>query len=118
VKSSRLPLLVLAIGVGGILLTVGCNSTTKRKWLTVFFDGVPPEHPVTNVVAAPVSAETNAAAQRTVAAARSEPNYFGHPPFSQEKCSSCHASQTGQGMRKKMPELCFDCHKASWQPPK
>ena len=41
-NTSRLPLLLLAIGCGGLLITGGCNSASKRKWLTTFFDGVPP----------------------------------------------------------------------------
>src|SRR5262249_55468820 len=111
-KNSRLPLLLLAIGCGGLLLTLGCNSATKRKWLTVFFDGVPPEHLPTNAVVA-VPAETNkvAAGAITRAVAPAEPSYYAHPPFSQEKCSSCHASQFGQAMKKPAPELCWDCHK-------
>src|SRR5215472_7266693 len=110
-KNSRLPFILLAIGCGGFLLTVGCNSATKRKWLTTFFDGVPPEHPPTNTVVA--AAETNqvaAAASKSASPAPAE-NYYAHPPFSQEKCSSCHASQFGQAMKKQAPELCWDCHK-------
>src|SRR5438477_5048769 len=113
-KRCRLPLLLLAIGVCGVLLTVGCNSATKRKWLMAVFDGVPPERPGTNATTAALSGPTNnlVSQQSTQqVSTATDPNYYAHPPFSQEKCSSCHESQFGQGMKKKMPELCWDCHK-------
>src|SRR5437879_2569594 len=107
-KRSRLPLLLLAIGYSGLLITGGCDSATKRKWLTTFFDGVPPEHPVTNAVAA-APADTNLlviSGPKPPIARQAEEKYYGHPPFSQEKCTSCHASQFGQGMKKPAPGLC------------
>jgi len=114
-KNSRLPYLLLAIGCCGMLLTLGCNSTTKRKWLTALFDGVPPEHPVPNEIAAAVSGtQTNLAARQPTNAAPvvvAEPSYYTHAPFAQEKCASCHESRFGQSLKKKTPELCWDCHK-------
>ena len=44
VKTTRLLVVVLGLmATLGLLLTAGCNSAGKRKWLTFFFDGVPPE---------------------------------------------------------------------------
>src|ERR1051325_9908315 len=111
-KRCRLALALLAIGICAVLL--GCSSAYKRKWLTTFFDGVPPEHSGTNIVAVSLgNPATNevAAESKTAISAAAEANYFAHPPFAEEKCSSCHASQFGQGMKKKTPELCWDCHK-------
>jgi predicted CXXCH cytochrome family protein len=114
-KNAKL-LLPVALAAGcGVLLTAGCDSTTKRKWLTTFFDGVPPPHSATNATMTGVAATNTAAGSesgsKAVAVVAKEPFYYGHPPFVQQKCAECHESGLGMGMKKKTPDLCFDCHK-------
>lgn len=112
-KSSRLPLLILAASAVAVALTVGCTSATRHRWLTTFFDGVPPEHPATNIfaVAHSTNAEEVVQVQQAIPPKPAEPVYFGHKPFTEDKCASCHESQFAQGLKKKTPGLCFDCHK-------
>src|ERR1043166_919657 len=113
-KNQKTFLLILIGGICASLFIAGCSSPQNRKWLNFFFDGVPAPNSGTNAVAANTSnAGTNAVSEQPVksAPAPAQPFYFGHPPFVEQKCSSCHESQMGQGMRKKTPELCFDCHK-------
>lgn len=94
-------------------LIVGCASGTKRKWLTVFFDGVPAEGSRTN---APAPAGTNAPA---VAAGTTgfvrpeqwvEPVVYRHKPFLNEQCSECHESKFSQRMKGPTTQVCFACH--------
>src|SRR5690242_17838163 len=42
----RLLFFLCALGIS--VAVIGCASDTKRKWLTFFFDGVPPVGNVTN----------------------------------------------------------------------
>ena len=114
-KNRRIWLAVLCASVVGVLLTDGCGTATKRQWLTTFFDGVP-ESTGTNVVVAPVATETNAA-DAVFGARAAAPemivntNASSHPPFAKQQCTECHEAGGGQGMRVKLPDLCFNCHK-------
>lgn len=110
-KSTRLILSVGVTALFGVLLTAGCNSTANRKWLTFFFDGVPSTNQTTNTpVVASADLEANRPAELVPKPAPA-PFYYAHPPFADQKCTSCHEAGLGQGMKKKSPALCFDCHK-------
>jgi len=115
--TGRLCWRVAAAGAFVLLLICGCSSISQHKYLTIFFDGVPRLTGATNnTVAAPVRPSgTNAApAQPGFAAAPApppQPTTFYHPPFTRHQCAECHESSTGQGLRGKPPELCFNCHK-------
>src|SRR5436190_1076716 len=96
-RFNRLLVLASAMIVGGILLTTGCSSTAKRKWLTFFFDGVPPETSGTNTLAAQVSTNKNqiAAAPKPVAPTRPKaPEKIVHRPVLEGKCTGCHGDIT------------------------
>jgi predicted CXXCH cytochrome family protein len=104
-------ILLAAIAVS--FLIVGCASGTKRKWLTVFFDGVPAEGSRTN---APARAETNAPVSPHAASGFVrpeqwvEPVIFRHKPFLNEDCSQCHESKFSQRMKGPATQVCFACH--------
>lgn len=113
-KRGQWMVLAAVAGIGGVLLTGDCDAASHSKWLRFFFDGVPPDNQGTN---APAAAPSNAEA-KPGGEARGKPvpaapqaTYYAHPPFAEQKCAACHEAQTGQGMKKKTPELCFDCHK-------
>ena len=115
-KNRRILLAVLCASVVGLLLTGGCGTATKRQWLTTFFDGVPPESAGTNTVVAPVATETNTAdavfgARVAAPEVLVNTNASSHPPFAKQQCTECHEAGGGQGMRAKLPDLCFNCHK-------
>ena len=107
-------LLVLAAALCAAGLVTGCNSAGDHRWLTVFFDGVPPVGG-TNALPtyAAVSASTPApvTAVAPVKAVPAEPSMYFHPPFAEQKCTDCHASGTGMGLQMRPPALCFTCHK-------
>lgn len=103
----------VAIILGAILLTAGCASDTRHKWLTVFFDGVPPAGGKTNVPAN-VSAPAEAAPTNNVPTPAPLPPAdlsSVHPAFRDQKCSQCHQSNTGMGLKASQPALCWTCHK-------
>jgi len=113
-KKNALLLLIPVAAVIIALATAGCKSETKRKWLSVFFDGVPPAG-ATNQTASTPAPGSNEAAQPVVAPTAPtpppEPSIFYHPPFVQHKCAECHEPGIGQGLKRQPPALCFQCHK-------
>jgi predicted CXXCH cytochrome family protein len=112
-KRRTLYWLIALWGVGGVLLTAGCNSMANRKWLMLFFDGVPDGNQGTNRAFNVASvAETNQATEPSSRAVIAQPAfYYAHPPFGERKCGACHESNGGQSLRSKTPGLCFECHK-------
>ena len=105
-------LLFTAALLAGLVLLAGCTGTTKQKWLTFFFDGVPVPGKVTNAPPVrgitPVPA-TNAAPES--AAQPGRPKTYLHPPYAMRRCTECHESQFSQKMKGKPGEACFECHK-------
>ncbi len=98
----------------GLALLAGCSTQTSHKWLTVFFDGVPPLGGVTNAPAASALTNNVSAANQNAQAVRfTAPAPIpgsSHPPFNHRHCDACH--ETGGGaLRLKRPELCWTCHK-------
>ena len=107
----------------GLIVCVlsGCASSTKQKWLNVFFDGVPvpgiqqptspkasspsPEEPANPGGPAP---ETASAPEKELK--KNEPVLFRHPPYAENACDICHESKFSQKLSVEPPELCFSCH--------
>ena len=74
----------------GLALLAGCSTQTRHKWLTVFFDGVPPLGGVTNAPAASAHINNVSAANQNAQAARpTAPATIpgsSHPPFNHRDC--------------------------------
>src|SRR5450631_2226041 len=101
--------LAVAVVVGGILLASGCRTMTRHQYLTMFFDGVPPEHPPKPT--APQSGPAKAVVAARPAPPRPVPQVV-HPPFAQNKCGTCHERSTiSTGTKLPLRQLCFTCHK-------
>jgi predicted CXXCH cytochrome family protein len=113
-KFDRLFLWIFPIVAGGLLLTSGCSSTTQRKWLTFFFDGVPPATSMTNHPVAQVSTGTNHTVVATVPRPQwpKPPENVMHRPYAEGKCGQCHGEDM-MSAEPKLPirQLCFTCHK-------
>jgi predicted CXXCH cytochrome family protein len=109
-KLHRLPLL---LALGGVWIITACNTPSRHRLLTVFFDGVPPLNAGTN--AAPVAAPAPGAIQvpGEVPKTNAPPvdTFTVHPPFREHNCEECHESGSGQGLRVSPPQLCWTCHK-------
>ena len=100
--------------VGGVIL-VGCSTGTKQKWLSFFFDGVPPPGGATNrtrvvydedgrpmeVLPPPPTVNSNHLIQVY---------YSIHPPFEKKECNDCHESKYSEKVKTPQTQLCFTCH--------
>jgi len=112
----RIWLLIVVGSFLGSLLVAGCASGNKRKWLSIFFDGVPAEGAATNRTARAPEAATNQIASITPRSAYAkpaewvEPVMFRHVPFKDEKCNDCHESKFSQRMKGSVKEVCSACH--------
>jgi len=112
----RIWLLIVVGSFLGSLLVAGCASGNKRKWLSIFFDGVPAEGAATNRTARAPEAATNQIASITPRSAYAkpaewvEPVMFRHVPFKDEKCNDCHESKFSQRMKGSLKEVCSACH--------
>jgi predicted CXXCH cytochrome family protein len=94
-------------------LLSGCSTENKHKWLTRFFDGVPPLGGATNAPAPTLA--TQPATTNEVAATQPQPQtqqakIFLHQPYAKRQCTECHESQYSQKMKGKAGEACFACH--------
>src|SRR6266568_8076165 len=114
-KNRPITLLVLVVSVGGLLLTEGCSSATKRKWLSFFFDGVPPETSASSTPTGSANGSDTNAVQPGVVVTKparfSPPTPVIHKPFEENKCTKCHQSEFSMELVAKPPKLCFNCHK-------
>ena len=92
-KFRKVQWLLLILALGGLLFVTACDTPTRYKLLTTFFDGVPPLGSATNV--APVAVPDSTPNQ--VAASPPKPPPEGtftvHPPFQQHQCAECHQSR-------------------------
>lgn len=100
-----------------ILLTAclfGCVPENKHRWLTTFFDGVPPLGGATNTtsgVTAPATPTTTKPASPSATVASTKPSSIQHSPYSQRKCDACHESKFSHKLRAPAVDLCLSCHK-------
>ncbi len=101
-------------GIWVLLFIFGCASSSKQKWLTFFFDGVPGSKPESDaLVGDEVPAPKLDATGNLVIPDESGPARVVvsiHPPFENGECIECHASQFSQAMKEPTPGLCFQCH--------
>ena len=106
------PRILRAALLAGILAGAGCASMTKRDWLSLFFDGVPP--PPGSAPASPqaqrVDDEGYPVFLRPTLPPPPAPVMHRHAPYADNTCTACHESKFSQGMKKKPKELCFSCH--------
>src|SRR5277367_2293917 len=111
-KFRKVQSLLLFLAMGGLLFITACDTPSRHKLLTVFFDGVPPINSATNAVTAS-SSQTNqtAVVVPSKPAPTPENTFTVHPPFQQHQCAECHQSSSGMGLKSQQPQLCFDCHK-------
>jgi len=73
----------------------------------MFFDGVPQSN---QPVKTPLKTNTVAATQASGPITAPGPNHPAHPPFAQNKCSACHATEMSQGLKGKLIDICLSCH--------
>ena len=108
------PSIMLAVLAAGFL-ALGCSSPTQRKWLSIFFDGVPPPGGRTNAPAVATTATNSPSpAQAAGGFARPaewvEPAIFHHKPFLDQDCQQCHESKFSHRMKGPPKQVCFSCH--------
>jgi predicted CXXCH cytochrome family protein len=101
-------------GLGVAAILAGCSTQTNRKWLTIFFDGVPGTGTATNASLV-VLDENGKPLDRTPAiqaavAAPVKPKFTAHPPYEEKKCSECHESRFSVKMKGPQKQVCFSCH--------
>lgn len=96
------------------LAVAGCATKERRRWLSVFFDGVPAEGTKPARSASPQTPQTpqaltNATVSSSLAPA-AEPTVHMHPPYADRQCDRCHESKFSQKMKAQGKALCFGCH--------
>ena len=93
---------------------IGCTTDKKRKWLTLFFDGVPPEGAVTNAPAVEYDENGKPLDKKVVVSAAQpaapKPKFVAHPPYEDKKCNECHESRFSVKMKGPQDKVCFSCH--------
>jgi predicted CXXCH cytochrome family protein len=97
--------LALALAVQGI----GCTTPEQRhRVLTIFFDGVPPLHPV-EPAPAPEEFEEGEPPQvaRTAVVNRIT---SVHGPVAEKECDQCHSTRNSNRLKMEGPNLCWTCH--------
>jgi predicted CXXCH cytochrome family protein len=97
--------LALALAVQGI----GCTTPEQRhRVLTIFFDGVPPLHPV-EPAPAPEEFEEGKPPQvaRTAVVNRIT---SVHGPVAEKECDQCHSTRNSNRLKMEGPNLCWTCH--------
>ena len=104
--------LLLFPALGGVLFNTACDTPSRHRLLTVFFDGVPPLHSGTNVTVEVSTFETTPVAEAAPKTNAPPVDTFSvHQPFQQRKCIECHQSSSGMGLKAAAPQLCWNCHK-------
>lgn len=107
----------VAAALLGLLVMVGCTTDTNRRWLTVFFDGVPDPNAPKNTNQAPVRLDEDGKplgdavfVASTNFAAVKAPKFTFHPPYEEKKCTECHVSKFSVKMKGPEKQVCFECH--------
>src|ERR1019366_1260294 len=104
-KFHKLQRLLLFLALGGVLFITACDTPSRHRLLTVFFDGVPPLNAATK--AATAGASTHETNQVVVAVPKTNAppaaTFTVHPPFKQHQCAECHESSSGMGLKMQPP---------------
>lgn len=103
--------IVAIAAVGATTLLIGCDRGVRHRWLTFFFDGVPPldgSAVVPTGVAQAPSGTVPAGNPAGLATGGST-----HPPV--KDCNRCHVHKTEDGVQQvqlnsPVPDLCYECH--------
>jgi predicted CXXCH cytochrome family protein len=85
------------------LLALGCNTPSRHKTLTRFFDGVPPPHTAESVQAQQTSATTIGTPTRPDLGSE-------HGPYAAKQCNACHEPGATNALVAPSDELCLRCH--------
>ncbi len=98
----------------GLAALAGCSTQTKHRWLTFFFDGVPPIGAETNPPPAIAYDEegrpVGVFAPSTNAAPAPAPPFTRHPPYEDRQCTECHESRFSVQLKGTQLQVCFACH--------
>ena len=90
-----------------LFISLGCDDVERHRFLTFFFDGVPPLVGEEEIIVV----DPNATDQRRV---RPEVVWYIHEP--QKECATCHGEKKKRTFSAavqlvaKPPELCYECH--------
>jgi predicted CXXCH cytochrome family protein len=97
--------LTLGLAVQGI----GCATPEERhRILTIFFDGVPPLHPVEPALV-PEGLEEGDTLQLALPRP-AERKVSVHGPVAEKECDQCHLSQYSNRLKVEKEALCWTCH--------
>ncbi len=99
----------LGAALCGFVLMAGCTTKINRRWLSLFFDGVPPLSGTTNAttLTSANAALTNGGALLSAPVA---PRLLVHLPYQNRECGECHQSKFSQRLKGTPREVCFGCH--------
>jgi predicted CXXCH cytochrome family protein len=100
---------IAALALGLVVQGVGCSTPEQRhRVLTIFFDGVPPLHPV-EPEPAPEGLEEGESPQLARAPV-ANPNASVHGPVAEKECDQCHSSRYSNRLKAEKEDLCWTCH--------
>jgi predicted CXXCH cytochrome family protein len=113
-NAARVRALWLA-GVVALAALAGCSTQTKHRWLTFFFDGVPPIGAETNPPPAAIAYDEEGRPvgvflPSTNAAPAPAPPFTRHPPYEDRQCTECHESKFSVRLKDTQLKVCFACH--------
>src|SRR3990172_6496594 len=91
---------VACMALAGVL-SLGCNATSRRDVLALFFDGVPPLNG--SGASEEKAGQANGTEAREAAA-------WAHGPYAAKLCKACHESTATNALVAPRAELCFRCH--------
>ncbi len=92
-----------------IFLILSCSPTTRYKWASFFFDGVP--NPDKKLAAKSdtisVAHDSSKISRRLK---REQPQIILHPPYQEKSCDACHDIERSHRLLDRQPDLCYQCH--------
>ncbi len=114
----------LLLCVCGLLVLSGClriDPLAKHKFLTSFFDGVPPLPPVEELCKDNIEDLFNKYYEQRIAAAERGDSEESadkkvdtgskHKPWKEKNCQGCHNFQADNKLKLPKNEICYLCHK-------
>ena len=100
---------IAALALGLAVQGAGCATPEERhRVLTIFFDGVPPLHPVELELMPEEFGEGNP--PQIARAAVVNLNASVHGPYAEKECDQCHSSRYSNRLKAEKEELCWSCH--------